>query len=91
MADLNQESMVVLIDLIVKKANVDRQFMQAFHTNEPKKVLEVLIDNLLEDIVSYGKYRRARNLSHGQLILNDEERRQWKIKIKQLILPHASL
>jgi len=86
MKDLNQESMVVLIDLIVKKANIDRTFMQAFHTNEPKKILEVLIDNLLEDIVSYGKYRKARNLSYGQLIMTEEEQRQWKIKIKNLII-----
>ena len=86
MADFNQESIGVLIDLIVKKASLDRTFWQAFHTNEPKKILEVLIDNLLEDIVSYGLYRKARNLNYGQLILNDEEKRQWKIKIKNLIL-----
>jgi len=82
----HEDSMAILIELIVKKASIDREFWQAFHTNEPKKILEVLINNMLEDITYYGKYRKARNLSHGQLILNDEEKRQWKIKIKEAIL-----
>ena len=86
MADINQESMIVLLDLIVKKTSLDRDFWQAFHTHEPKKILEVLIDNLLEDIISYGMYRKARNLNYGQLILTEEERRQWKIKIKESII-----